>query len=652
MDEEFSIEEVKAAVKQSSNNKSPGEDGLINEIFKRNDSLHEPCRLLFNRVLKSGQYPKCWSTGVIIPLHKKGDVSDAKNYKGITLLPVLSKLFTRAVNNRLGKWADENGKYSITQAGFRKEHGTQDHIFSLHAIIEQAIKNRGRLYTCMLDFSAAFDTVVHDNVWFKMATAGVTGQLLKVMRSMYSNIKSRVRGFNGLLSQPFLCKTGVRQGESLSPFLFAMLLNDFEEYIKSNASFRCHKWNTLVTLLFAFADDCSIIANSRADLQEAVNLAKSYCDLWGLKINTKKTKVMEFTNCRNRTPLNIKLGDETLEEVDSFCYLGVTLFRNGRWTQSIDKLVDQGRKAMYAMKSLQRRHYQNPIDKIRDFEVLVEPVITYTCSVWGSHEADAVTGMYNAYHKRVLGLRKQTPTYMWLLELGLVPIRAKTDYRMVAFWATLLTPTIVSPRLAAKVYLEMLTADSVWCRKIKDILERNGLGYYWHTQQINSRQSFLNEAKRAIYGNAIEKLKADARESSKGELYKDLMVKADYRCHQWYLTNIDRRNVTTIAKIRTRNHRLYNEVGDWYGVDQELRNCPSCNVREDEAHVVMSCPEYREERERYILPEYKETGTHRENLIKLLESKDRRALDNLAIFWRLAMDKHADNYCAYLREIL
>ena len=86
------------------------------------------------------------------------------------------------------------------------------------------------------------------------------------------------------------------------------------------------------------------------------------------------------------------------------------------------------------------------------------------------------------YHKRVLGLKKQTPSFMWMLEMGTVPIRTKIDYRMVAFWASLLTPTIHSPRLAARVYQEMRRADSKWYQRLKQILDDDNLGKYWETQ--------------------------------------------------------------------------------------------------------------------------------------------------------------------------
>ena len=98
LDEAFTVEELVKAVKNLKNGKAPGEDGLLNEIFKSNDFLLPSCLELYNQILASGTFPKCWTTGVIIPLHKKGDVNSISNYRGITLLPIMSKLFTKLVN--------------------------------------------------------------------------------------------------------------------------------------------------------------------------------------------------------------------------------------------------------------------------------------------------------------------------------------------------------------------------------------------------------------------------------------------------------------------------------------------------------------------------------------------------------------------------
>ncbi len=123
--------------------------------------------------------------------------------------------------------------YIEAQAGFRKNMSTIDHIFVLHGLISHVINKGSKLYCAFVDFSKAFDYIVRENLWFKLIKIGIRGKIFNVIKSMYANIKSRVK-FNNNLSEGFSCELGVRQGECLSPFLFAMYINDLEDefYLK------------------------------------------------------------------------------------------------------------------------------------------------------------------------------------------------------------------------------------------------------------------------------------------------------------------------------------------------------------------------------------------------------------------------------------
>ena len=105
---DFTQEEVLNAIKQLKLNKSGGPDMLINEflIYGKHIFTSTLCNL-FNQIFASGYFPEDWSEGYLIPLHKKGSLNDVGNYRGITLLSILGKLFTRILNNRLTDWAEK-----------------------------------------------------------------------------------------------------------------------------------------------------------------------------------------------------------------------------------------------------------------------------------------------------------------------------------------------------------------------------------------------------------------------------------------------------------------------------------------------------------------------------------------------------------------
>ena len=170
-----------------------------------------------------GYFPEKWSEGFIVPIFKKGDINDVSNYRGITLLSTVGKLFTRILNNRLNKWAEEYSIYIEAQAGFRKHMSTVDNIFVLNGLITHCLNNN--LYCCFVDYSKAFDYIDREIFWYKLIKIGVRGEMLNIIQSIYSTVKSKVKNIN-ILSEAFACNIGVRQGECLSPFLFSMYLND------------------------------------------------------------------------------------------------------------------------------------------------------------------------------------------------------------------------------------------------------------------------------------------------------------------------------------------------------------------------------------------------------------------------------------------
>ena len=115
---------------------------------------------LFNVIFDSGLFPDTWTKGIIIPIHKHGPKDNPENYRGITLLPIFSKIYISVINKRITNWADENDKINEAQAGFRAGYSTIDNIFTLYATIQKyTSKRKGKLYVAFLDFKKAFDSV-------------------------------------------------------------------------------------------------------------------------------------------------------------------------------------------------------------------------------------------------------------------------------------------------------------------------------------------------------------------------------------------------------------------------------------------------------------------------------------------------------------
>ena len=165
---------------------------------------------LFNLIRSTGLIPEQWLTSIIQPIYKnKGE----KN-----------------VNSRLSKFLEDSGVLGEEQAGFRKGYSTLDHVFTFKCLLDLYTSKKKRLYCCFVDYRKAFDTIDRTNLWRKLLANDINGRIFKVIHNLYKGAKACVRK-NGKFSNYFDSLIGVRQGDNLSPLLFAIYLNDLELFM-------------------------------------------------------------------------------------------------------------------------------------------------------------------------------------------------------------------------------------------------------------------------------------------------------------------------------------------------------------------------------------------------------------------------------------
>ena len=169
LDDPITQDEIKRAARQLKSNKACSLDTILNEYFKESiNILIGPLEIVFNYILNKNSFPKQWTKGMILPIHKKGNSNEPSNYRGITLVSYFCKLFTVIINERLKKWALENETISDAQFGFKADYSTVDAIFILQSLINNTINSKKKLYACFIDLKRAFDSVYRNGLWFKM----------------------------------------------------------------------------------------------------------------------------------------------------------------------------------------------------------------------------------------------------------------------------------------------------------------------------------------------------------------------------------------------------------------------------------------------------------------------------------------------------
>ena len=203
LNQEISEAEIRAGIKALKNKKAAGPDMIINEFYKASVDFCMPFLVkFFNFIFDNGLYPDEWTFSILQPIHKKGDINNPDNYRGISLLNVCSKLYSYILNQRINEWIDDFEILGEEQAGFRKNRSTMEHIFTLYALAQKQLVRHRKLYVAFIDFRKAFDGIARNKLWPILRKNGINGKMFNALKSMYEIVRTKVR-MNGEYTDSF-----------------------------------------------------------------------------------------------------------------------------------------------------------------------------------------------------------------------------------------------------------------------------------------------------------------------------------------------------------------------------------------------------------------------------------------------------------------
>ena len=219
---EISTEELQSAISKLKKGKSPDSNGIrAEDIEACDDETREMVRQIFNEIKKRNEFtPEDWKKVTIKVIHKKGDVENVSNYRPICSLLALYKLFSTILYGRLYPMLDQ--KQAEDQAGFRKSYQTTDHL-ATYRIIEQKCHEWGiKMWTAMVDFTKAFDSISHKSIWEALKSCNVDHEYVSLLRKIYKDQKASVQTDEE--SKIFDIQKGSKQGDPMSSLLFNTVL--------------------------------------------------------------------------------------------------------------------------------------------------------------------------------------------------------------------------------------------------------------------------------------------------------------------------------------------------------------------------------------------------------------------------------------------
>ena len=373
----FSSSEVQHTLRKLDNNKAPGPDGVPPEFWKalsdNADALQQVTDFVnMCWVLKT--IPASWRNAQITCIHKKGRTDDCQNYRPISLLAVGYKVFAALLHQRLVE-AGAEGRLSSYQFGFRSGHSTQNAIFILRRLLEQAWAQRdGSMVALALDWQRAFDSINPSAMIIGLRRFGLPDHVLDVIKAIYTDRCFRVHDC-GIHSQQRSQLSGIAQGCPLSPFLFVMIMTVVMEDAVEQlplADRQSLQRHTLGALLYA---DDTLLFGCRADaVQRFLAAVQKSGKQFGLELHAKKFQLIQ---AKCNTELKAIDGLPIIPKED-MVYLGAVITSDGRVGRELARRLGAANAEFRALARLWRHAAVSRRRKIDILNATVIPKLLYS----------------------------------------------------------------------------------------------------------------------------------------------------------------------------------------------------------------------------------------------------------------------------------
>ena len=369
----ITVNDINNIIAELNTNKAHGPDNIsVNMVKLCGEHLCVPLKIIFDNILESGIFPDQWKEANVTPVHKKSDKQQISNYRPISLLPILAKVFEKIIFMNLYSYLTANHLITQKQSGFRPGDSVINQLLSLINEVHAAFDNKKWLEvrSVYLDMSKAFDKIWHEGLIFKLQQNGIEGNLLALLTNYLSNRKQRVV-INGSESKLGNIKAGVPQGSVLGPLLFLIYINDLEDGIKSSVKF--------------FADDTSLFTIVRdpvvsaQELNHDLNLISEWAEQWKMSFNPDLNKPAEevLFSLKSQSPRHppIYFNNTQVKRVNDHKHLGLILDSKLSFTKHINDKIANARKGIGIIKHLASYIPLKSRDQI--YKMYVRPHLDY-----------------------------------------------------------------------------------------------------------------------------------------------------------------------------------------------------------------------------------------------------------------------------------
>lgn len=378
-------DELRKHILSLNNTKSEGPDEICTDVIKKCiDELTPILTYLVNLSFERGEFPVRLKNSHIKPIHKKGCKNDIANYRPITLIPIISKIFEKCMFDRLMSYCRNFNIINKHQYGFQKQKSTTLAMFALFQEVITSVDLKKLTTVLFLDMSKAFDLVNHSILLRKLEGIGVRGLPLQWFESYLQNrqqcviiTKTNKDNLKTSYNSKYLInKSGVPQGSVLGPLLFIIYINDIVNVTRHRS--------------ILFADDISIIVTNNlkdgltkheAEINNTLSNIIEWLDKNKLRINLNKTNFIQFNNLR-QCNLHISYKNTGINEANSVKFLGINVDKSINWKLHVESVCDKVNRFVYVLKRL--RHITDRSTILTAYHAYVTSILRYGLILWGN----------------------------------------------------------------------------------------------------------------------------------------------------------------------------------------------------------------------------------------------------------------------------
>lgn len=491
--------------------KAPGVDGFTNEMIKKIKDCPEVLTSftqMFNRIQKDNVVPVQWSESIICPIPKDGDLTDLGNYRGISLISSVAKLYTRALNIKMQTFLEDSKSLLREQAGFRTDRRCLDHIFTLQDVVHRRMQVEKPTYVVFIDFRKAYDLVPREKLFKKMRTMGITEGIISNVKAYYKVTTARVR-VSGSFSDPFGIDIGVKQGCTMSPLLFSIFINDILDEVKQlnlgvSIPGVMEKLSGLI-----YADDLALLIERKEDIQPTLDCISRWCRSNHMSTNASKCAILAFGKKWEEYTEELKLVDYLLEGKvlpinTCYKYLGVTFCSDLSWEKEVKNRSEKGLKCLRMITPILRNDRIRIKIRLNYLKAVWIPVVLYGSEVWyqSRNQMKVLDGLYLECIRMVMGCSRISPNYVLLAETDMKPLFAlvvKNRAQTYSKWFNMNTSLTSSFWLNTLIRLKSVGRCWSWLRYCRTSLGKLGINHSrLETPMCDTRKKNKNSTKLAV----------------------------------------------------------------------------------------------------------------------------------------------------------